>query len=255
VNARSPKSILTGIVRLGCLWLALCFRSHAEPVPARALFQQGTNDYLKGDFEQAALCFRGTVAAAPSPGAWHNLGNAEWQSGRPGPAILAWERSHWLNPFDASTRENLLFARKARQLDPPELAWYEIFSSWLPDYAWPWIACVSFWIALSLLMLPGIFRQRRKSWHQGLAAVGFTVFLLTLPALLGVHARSSLGVLLPESTPLRLTPTAEAQVIVKLPPGESVRLERERGKYLYVRSGSASGWVERAEVGLIAGNQ
>jgi hypothetical protein len=240
-----------------CLLLAVCFGldCNAETVPPQALFQQGTNAYLKGDFEQATLCFRGTVATAPSAGAWHNLGNAEWQSGHPGPAILAWERSHWLEPFDAGTRENLRFARKARQLDARELAWYEIGSTWLPADAWPWIASISFWLALSLLMLPGIFRWHKAGWQQGVAAAGFAVFLLTLPALIGVQARSKLGVLLPDATPLRLTPTSEAQVLLKLPPGETVRMARSRGKYVYIHSGSGDGWIERSELGLISDNQ
>lgn len=237
------------------LAMAAGLSCRADIVPAGALFQQGTRAYLNGDFEQAALCFRGATATAPSPGAWHNLGNAEWQAGHPGPAILAWERGHWLAPFDANTRENLRFARKARQLDPPELRWYETSSTWLPANAWPWIACVSFWLALSFLFLPGILRWRRAEWHQGVAAAGFAIFLLTLPELAGVHTRAKLGVLLPESTPLRLTPTSEAQVLTKLPSGETVRLERERGKYVYVRLDAGAGWIERSEVGLIAANQ
>lgn len=240
---------------LVCLAFFACSSGMAQTVPAEALFQQGTNAYLKGDFEQASLCFRGEVAAAPTPAAWYNLGNAEWQSAHPGQAILAWERAHWLAPFDKDTRENLRFARNARQLDAPELAWYETGSTWLPADAWPWIACVSFWTALSFLMLPGILHWRKAEWHQGIAAAGFAVFLLTIPALIGVQTRSKLGVLTSDATPLRLTPTTEAQVLYKLPPGETVRLEREHGKYLYVRTGSGAGWVERTEVGLIAGNQ
>jgi hypothetical protein len=253
VNARRTINILWIFAWQLCLAVGSGWNCGAETVPTQALFQQGTNAYLKGDFDQATLCFRGVVATASSPGAWHNLGNAEWQSGHPGPAILAWERGHWLNPFDAGTRENLRFARKTRQLDPPELAWYETGSTWLPANAWPWIAGVSFWVAVSLLMLPGIFRWRKAGWHQGVASVGFAVFLLTLPALVGIQTRSKIGVLLPETTPLRLTPTSDAQVLVKLPPGETVRLQHERGNYLYVRSDSGAGWIQRSEFSLIAG--
>lgn len=235
--------------------LVMCgFVCRAESIPAAKLFQLGTIAYGKGDFDQAAFCFRGAAVAAPSPGAWHNLGNAEWQSGHPGPAILAWERAQWLAPFDVNTRENLRFARKARQLDPPEFTWYETCSTWLPASAWPWITSASFWLALSLLMLPGIFRWRKTGWPQGLAAVCFTIFLLTLPALLGVHTRSGIGVLLPDATSLRLTPTHDAQVLGKLPPGETARIERQHGNYLYIRSGGVAGWIERSEFALIVGN-
>jgi hypothetical protein len=180
------------------------------------------------------------------------LGNAQWQSGRVGEAILAWERARWLEPFDANPRTNLRYARKAAQLDAPELAWYEICSTWLPVDAWAWLAAGSFWLALFMLLLPGIFRWRKADWHQGLAAIGFAVFLLTLPALMGVHARSQMGVIVTSQTPLRLTPTRDAQTLTKLAAGEVTRLERVRGSYAYVRTGNdAAGWVERSQFGLI----
>src|SRR6185437_8953851 len=98
----------------------------------------------------------------------------------------------------------------------------------------------------------GIFRLRKTDWHQGVAAAGFAIFLLTLPALAGIHTRSRLGVALPQETPLRLTPTSEAQILTRLPAGEMGRLERERGPYLFIRTSSASGWVERAQFALLS---
>ena len=75
---------------------------------------------------------------------------------------------------------------------------------------------------------------------------------MTLPALFGVQARSRLGVICGKEIPLRLTPTAEAQVLARLPGGELARVEHERGNYVYVRAGNdAAGWVERSQFGLI----
>jgi hypothetical protein len=69
-----------------------------------------------------------------------------------------------------------------------------------------------------------------------------------------VQTRSKLGVVLARETPLRLTPTKEAQVLTKLPAGDIGRMERERGNYLYIRTGTdAAGWVERGQFGLICG--
>jgi tetratricopeptide (TPR) repeat protein len=218
------------------------------------LFQQGAQAYIAGGFPQAAAFFREAASAAPSSGALHNLGNAEWQCNRTGPAILAWERAHWLDPFSANTRANLRYARKAAQLDTPDLAWYEVCSSWLPVNAWAWLASLSAWAAVAMVLLPGILRRRKADWHQGLAAAGFAIFLLTLPALLGVHTRSKIGILLPKETPVRLTPTRDAQILSQLPAGELARLERERGAYVFIRTAGAAGWVQRAQFGLIAGS-
>lgn len=221
--------------------------------PSGALFEQASQAYIAGGYEQSALLFGEAAAATPAAGTLHNLGNAEWQCGRSGPAIFAWERSQWLSPFNLNTRANLRLARKAAQLEAPDLAWYEICSTWLPINAWAWLACLSFWLALAMVILPGIFRWRKADWHQGLAAGGFAIFLLTIPALAGISTRSNLGIVLAKDTPLRLTPTAEAQVLAKLAPGETARLERERGRYVFIRTSAAAGWIERAQLGLISG--
>jgi len=220
--------------------------------PATELFRQGSEAYIAGGFEQSATLFREAVAARPAPGTLHNLGNAEWQCGRTGPAIFAWERAQWLDPFNPNTRANLRLARKAAQLEAPDLLWYEICSTWLPVNAWSWLASLSFWLAVAMVMLPGILRWRKADWHQGVAAAGFAVFLLTIPALAGVQTRSKIGVVLTKETPLRLTPTSEAQILTRLPAGESARLERERGQYVFIRTSAAAGWIERAQLGLIA---
>ena len=217
-------------------------------------FQAGTQAYLSGNFPQAATLYRQAADTSLAPGTLHNLGNAEWKSGRPGPAILAWEQAQWLTPSSANTRANLRFARHSAQLESPSLSWFEICSTWLPVNAWLCVASLSLWVAVAMMLLPGIFRWKKSDWHQGLAAGGFAIFLVTVPALLGIHSRSKLGVLLPKQTALRLTPTKEAQTLGQLPAGEIARLELERGDYVYVRAGNdAAGWVERSQFGRISG--
>jgi tetratricopeptide (TPR) repeat protein len=216
-------------------------------------FRQGFEAYAAGAYEQATGLFGELAVREPSVGAFHNLGNAQWRLGRTGEAILAWERAHWLAPFNANTRANLRFARQKAQLPAPALAWYEICSTWLPANSWALLAAGSFWLALAMVMLPNILRWPKADWHQALAAACLALFLLTLPALVGVHTRSRMGVIRAKDTALRLTPTSEAQILGRLPAGEMARLERVRGRYLYVRAGNdAAGWVERTQFGQIS---
>ena len=151
------------------------------PVMAAAAesFQAGTQAYLGGNFPQAAMLFRQAADASLASGTMHNLANAEWKSGRPGPAILAWEQAQWLNPSSANTRANLRFARHSAQLESPSLSWFEICSTWLPVNAWLCVASLSMWLAVAMMLLPGIFRWKKSDWHQGLAAGGFAIFLVT----------------------------------------------------------------------------
>ena len=153
-------------------------------------FQEGLTACRVGDYARAAHAFRESVTLQPASGALLDLGNAEWRCGRAGPAILAWEQARWLDPFSASPRQNLSFARKTAQIEAPDLSWYEVVSTWLPASWWAWIAGTSLWLAVGMGMLPGVLRLRKATWHQAVAALGLMVFLLSLPAHFGVETRS-----------------------------------------------------------------
>ncbi|MCX6904275.1 MAG: hypothetical protein NTW03_12520 [Verrucomicrobia bacterium] len=241
-------------VFLSLTLICLASNSSARAVaPAQTVFQQGYDAYAAGAYEQAAALFGELAAREPSVGVYHNLGNAEWKRGRIGDAVLAWERAQWLSPFSANTRANLRFARQKAQLPAPALAWYEICSTWLPVGTWAVLAAGSFWLALAMVLLPGILHWRKADWQQGFAAGSLAIFLLTIPALVGVHTRSELGVVLAKDTPLRLTPTHEGQILGRLPAGEIARIARVRGQYFYVRAGNENAaWVDGSQFGRIS---
>jgi tetratricopeptide (TPR) repeat protein len=220
-----------------------------------ALFQTGAAAYRAGDYPQAAEAFRQSIALQPASGALQDLGNAEWQRRRPGEAILAWEQALWLDPFNEAARQNLRFARKTAQLEAPELAWYEVISSWLPVAWWAWIAGGSLWLAVGISALPAMLWRRKATWHQATAALALMVFLLSIPALFGVQTRARIGFVLQNDTPLRLTPTLEAQVVTRLAPGDPARWLRARGRYVLIRTSRALGWVEQDQLGLTCPNK
>ena len=219
--------------------------------PAQDFFRDGTLGYQGGDYETAARLFRQSAADRPASGALLNLGLAEWQRGNIGAAILAWERSLWLNPYNSSARVDLRFARKAAQIEAPELSWNEVVSTWLPINWWAWLAGLSLWLAVGMTTLPSVLRLPKAAWHQAVAAFGVMIFLLSVPAHLGVHTRSKLGFAMEKETLLRLTPTSEAQIITRLGSGEPLRRLRVRGNFVLVRGNRATGWVEKEHFGLI----
>ena len=228
------------------LFAGLCFSAAGQ-----TSFQQAVEAYQAADFSRAAQAFRQSVAVHPASGTLQNLGNAEWQLGRAGEAILAWEQALWLNPFDHNARNNLRFARAALQLDAPELKWYEAAAGWLPANWWAWIAGGSLWLVVGMTTLPGILRWRKSAWQQAVAALGLGIFLLSIPAHWGVLTRTRVGIVLTKDTPLRLTPTAEAEAVTRLAAGEPARRVRARGDYLFIRTARNAGWVERGEFELI----
>jgi len=234
-----------------CSALLFLCTLHANAATITDQFNSGVEAYGTGDFAGAARAFRESAAARPASGALQNLGNAEWQGGRAGNAILAWEQALWVNPFDRNARNNLRFARETAQLEAPELVWYEVGSAWLPAHWWAWIAAGSLWLVVGTMTLPAILRWRRTPWQQAIAALGLAVFLLSIPAHAGVLTRSHLGFVLEKGTPLRLTPTAEGEAVTRLAAGEPGRQVRARGNYLFIRTNHSAGWVERDQFGLV----
>lgn len=234
------------------LLFGLCLGLRTNLVAAtNDLFADGLAAYHAGRFADAARQFRAAVEHEPASGGLVNLGLTEWRRGRAGPAILAWEQAHWIDPYDTRARANLAYARQLTGVESPDYSWYERASAWLPVNAWAWLAGCSLWLAISLAVLPGFLRWRRSSWQQGLAALGLAIFLVSLPAHFGVVTRTKLGFVLPKETPLRLTPTSEAEAVAKLRAGEPARELRRRGEYVFVRTSRGKGWIERSQFGLI----
>jgi hypothetical protein len=233
-------------------WLA-CLVATLSVAATAGNFEEGKQAYEQGQFESAAKLFDTGAANSGkvSSGLLHNLGNAEFKTGRLGLAVLAWERARALDPSFRNTAANLRFARGLAGLDAPALIWHEQYSAWFSPNTWLWVAAFSFWMGIALLAVPPLLKHRAP-WAQGVAAVAIAVFLMTLPALAGIATRGNLGVILAADTELRLTPTAEGEVLGKLPEGETARIEKARGAYVFVRaSNDRAGWVRNGEFARI----
>ncbi len=216
-------------------------------------FDAGLEAYRSGRFVDASKAFGTLASNQPAAGTLVNLGLTEWRRGRTGAAIQAWEQALWVDGFDQRARSNLRYARETAGLDGPRLAWYETASTWLPTNSWAWIAGAGLWVTLGMVTLPVVFRWRKASWHQALAAFGLGLFLLSLPAHIGVVTRSQIGYVLERKTPLRLTPTEDADSVATLTAGEPARQLRLHGNYAFVRTHSGVGWIERDQLGLVCG--
>lgn len=254
-SQRSPghwlqtASRLAGIlIGLGLALLVIPAHGAARESPQ---FLAGVAAYTAGDYAEAARHFREIASAQPSSGTLVNLGLAEWQQGRAGHAILAWERALWVDPLDGRARNNLQFGRASAQLEAPQLTWYEVASTWLPANWWAWVVGGSLWFVVGVTTLPGVLRWGKAPWQQALAALSLGVLLLSLPAHVGVVTRARLGFVLEKDVPLRLTPTAEAEAVTRLAAGEAARGLRTRGGYLFLQTSHARGWVRQEEFELI----
>ena len=222
-------------------------------------FRAGVAAYEAGQYDLAARAFSDALAEKATPGTLLNLGLAEWRGGHTGAAVVAWEQAAWLDPFNRDVQKNLLYAQETAQLNPPELTWFEQASTWLPANCWTWIAGGSLWLAVALVIVPGFLRRCKAGWHQTVAALALGIFLLSLAPAFGIITRSKIGIVTEKNTRLRLTPTQSAETRASLPPGEPIRVLRQRGDYFFVhtQTETGDGWVGRGQISFLcpAGTQ
>ena len=229
---------------------------HLPAQGAEDVFAPGRIAYQAGQFTNAARFFQGELKRAPSAEAWHNFGNAAWQAGHAGEAVLSWQRALWINPYQTNAAASLRFVNGLGQFSELSVTWTEKYSTWLPVNLWAGLAAVSLWLAVALVLLPGIFRWRKSVWPQLLAAVALGTVVLTLPALAGIHGRTKLAVIRAVNVPLRQTPTLTAQVRSRFAAGEMVRCQSVRGKYYFVRTANdETGWVAQDQLWFIAADE
>ena len=240
-----------GFCKYVLVLLIVLLGAHACRAVSDVHFREGVAAYQAGQFEPAAQAFRNSLAEQTAAGTLLNLGLAEWRGGRPGEAMVAWEQSAWLNPFNRDARSNLSFARETILASPLELTRCELASTWLPATYWAWLASVSLWLAVAMVTLPGFFRMRKTGWHQTLAALALGIFILSLPPNLGVFTRAEIGIVTEKNTALRLTPTKSAEAVASLSAGEPIRQLRQRGDFFFVHTQYGNGWVGRRQVKFI----
>lgn len=220
-----------------------------------AAFESGVAAYEAGRYATAAAAFKKSLLERPAAGTLVNLGLAEWQCGRSGGAVLAWQRAEWLDPFRSDARDNLAFARESTGINAPDLKWFELVSAWLPANCWTAIAGISLWLAVAMMTVPAFLRMRRAGWHQTTAALALGVFLVSVPPSVGVVTRCKISIVMSKDTALRLTPTRTAETILLLREGEPVRRRGTHGNFVFVQTQNGNGWLEKSQIQNVCPSQ
>lgn len=222
-------------------------------------FESANAAFAEGRFDEA----RGTLAriaadGGASPAVLYNLGNAAFRAGKPGEAILAYERALLLAPRDQDVRANLRQVRKAAGLpDVEDGPWTRLVHA-LTANGWAWLASAGLWLACIALLARRLTpasdagRSSRSALFST-AGVGLAFLLVAGAACATRLVERDRGVVLDGDPTLRVAPYASASVSSELPPGEIVRVERRHEGFTLVRtSAGRSGWMAEGAVARIA---
>jgi hypothetical protein len=181
----------------------------------------------------------------------YNLANSFARSGKPGMAVLNYERAGLLAPNDPDIEANLRLVRESTHQPVKSRNWFERVATIASPQATAWLGVVGILIAGAGL-LTGVlsvrFRWvRRMGTVAGIGLVGLTVCnaVVLWPTL---HA----GVIISAQAAVRVSPVPMGDSLFVLPEAETVMIKAEHEGFVLIETRAGrTGWVSRANLASV----
>ena len=181
----------------------------------------------------------------------YNLANSYARAGKPGLAVLNYERAWLLAPDDADITANLEYVRASAHVPTePRTRFARIAQAVNPNLA-AWIGVLG--IALAGVGLLATKLARRFRWLGAAGIVlGVALIALTVSHAMLLWPRMHEAVVLINQTPARVSPVPMGDTAFVLQEADTVTMTAEHEDFVLVRTrGGLSGWVARANVGAV----
>ena len=181
----------------------------------------------------------------------YNLANSYARAGKPGLAVLNYERAALLAPGDADINANLDYVRATAHVPlEPRDRFARVAESVSPALA--------AWVGLAGIVLVGFGLLARKitsrfRWVRAAGVlIGVAMVALTVSNAMLLWPRMRAAVILVNQTPARVSPVPMGDTAFMLPEAETVTMTAEHEDFVLVRTrGGLSGWVARANLGAV----
>ncbi len=199
--------------------------SHSGPAPTRTPAQTG--------YSASAL---------------YNLANSFARAGKPGLAVLNYERARLLDPSDQDIEANLRHVRETSGLPPDSRSRFQRVA----EFADPRILA---WMGLFGLSLTGIAAWMRVGGKTHRRKLLLAMWMGI--CLLGVSVANAVAlwpliheaVVISPSTPVRVSPVTEEEPLFVLPEASIVAVRAEHDGFALVQTQNGrSGWVQGANL-------
>jgi hypothetical protein len=203
-----------------------------------------------------ALCVRAAPAAASdspaTPGysaaALYNTANADARNGKPGLAVLNYERARLLAPNDPDIRANLRFVRASVGLPAETETWFSRNARIAGPNTLSWLGLLGVLITGTSLLADRFYSNRRLALRAA-AIVGISLMGLTICNVVAVWPTLHEAVIVAHAAPARVSPISIGETLFSLPEAQSVTMRAEHDGFVLVQTGDGrTGWVLRADL-------
>jgi hypothetical protein len=202
-----------------------------------------------------ALCGGQTLARPSQPhysaDGLYNLANSYARAGKPGLAVLNYERAALLAPDDPDINANLQYVRASAHVATESRSRF----ARIAQAASPTVAAWAGVLGITLVGL-GMLARRitlRFQWVRiGGILIGAALIALTAANAMLLWPRMHAAVVLVNQTPARVSPVPMGDTAFVLPEAETVTITAEHEEFALIRTrGGLSGWVARANLGAV----
>lgn len=245
-----------GIIPKGCLALLCALALACLPAAGTepSLFQEANRFYEKGNYAEAIEIYQALLSRGVSPEILFNLGNAWFQRGEVGRAILSYRRAQRLDPRDPAIRANLKYAR---QTVPGSVSIRPGFMDralryfTLDEIALTAAAALWIWMALLAAIQCQPNLKPPLKIPARLAAGAFALVALWLLFAYRAQTRP-IAIVVAEQAPLRFGPVPESQIAYTANDGAELRLLGQRGDWLQVADRSnRRAWGKKGDLEVL----
>jgi hypothetical protein len=182
---------------------------------------------------------------------FYNLANSYARAGKPGLAVLSYERAALLAPDDPDINANLAFVRASAHIPMKTQSRFARIGRATNPTSAAWLGVIG--LALVGIGLVAIKVARRFLWIPwGSILLGVALIAVTASNAMLLWPRMHEAVVLIDQTPARVSPAPMADTAFVMREAESVTMTAEHEDFILIRTGSGlSGWVARANLGAV----
>ena len=201
------------------------------------------------------VCQRPAAAAAMpeySAEALYDQGNAYARAGKPGLAILNYERARLLAPGDPDLEANLRYVRRSSHLPDEPRPWFYRAATTASPTVTTWLGVAGI-LCAGAALLAGRRFPRRAWTRRSLALAG--------AALIGLWCCNGMllwpllheAVVLTAATPVRVSPVPMGDPIFELPEGQTVWISAQHEDFVLIETiAGRTGWVSGTNLAPVA---
>jgi tetratricopeptide (TPR) repeat protein len=178
----------------------------------------------------------------------YNVANSYARAGKPGMAVLNYERAALLAPNDADIQANLNYVRSSLHLAPQASSRVSQVVRLASPSSVAWIGVLGV-IVLGASLLSTKFSRRLRALRFAGIVLGIAALSFTSCNALVQWPKIREAVVIVEQTPIRVSPVPMGDALLQLTEAESVTVIAEHEDFVLVRTATGrSGWAARADV-------